>query len=245
MNFAYSGKARQRRRGTSELHFRCKMPRCTLGIRSSTAIAYVLGAIVDRGREMRGRGATKRRRESRCQRNARLIAADAWPPPTRSPRPTFRAPTWVFATIRSPATWEIPGPATRGARSPGRSAPMPVPRPSLPGSRRVGSRPRPSPRWGCPRKQMTVGAAPAARAARRASWQSWTARCSFLSVLLSLVLVWQLFVWFYCDLLVGRAVDLRSFLVEPGNFLSPATLIHLASRPGETSGRLATAVVAL
>ena len=174
--------ARRRRRGTSELHVRCKMPRCTRGIRSSTAIAYVLGAIVDRGREMRGRGATKRRRESRCQRNARLIAADAWPPPTRSPRPTFRAPTWVFATIRSPATWEIPGPATRGARSPGRSAPMPVPRPSLPGSRRVGSRPRPSPRWGCPRKQMTVWAAPAARAARRTSWRSGISSRSLLIV---------------------------------------------------------------
>ena len=38
-----------RRRGTSELHVRCKMPRCALGIRSSTPIAYVLGAIVDRG----------------------------------------------------------------------------------------------------------------------------------------------------------------------------------------------------
>ena len=58
----YNGKAR-RRRGTSELRVRCKMPRCTLGIRSSTPIAYVLGAIVDRGREMRGRGATERRRE--------------------------------------------------------------------------------------------------------------------------------------------------------------------------------------
>ena len=59
----YNGKAR-RRRGTSELHVRCKMPRGALGIRSSTAIAYVLGAIVDRGREMRGSGATERRRES-------------------------------------------------------------------------------------------------------------------------------------------------------------------------------------
>ena len=38
-----------RRRGTSDLHVRCKMPRCALGIRSSTPIAYVLGAIVDRG----------------------------------------------------------------------------------------------------------------------------------------------------------------------------------------------------
>ena len=174
MNFAYSGKARQRRRGTSELHFRCKMPRCTLGIRSSTAIAYVLGAIVDRGREMRGRGATKRRRESRCQRNARLIAADAWPPPTRSPRPTFRAPTWVFATIRSPAT--------REARSPGRNAPRPFPPPRRLGSKRAGSTPRPSPRWGCPWKQMTVWAASAARAARRASWRTGTASRSFLIV---------------------------------------------------------------
>ena len=41
----------QRRRGTSELRVRCKMPRCALGIRSSTAIAYVLGAIVDGGGE--------------------------------------------------------------------------------------------------------------------------------------------------------------------------------------------------
>ena len=184
MNFAYSGKARQRRRGTSELHFRCKMPRCTLGIRSSTAIAYVLGAIVDRGREMRGRGATKRRRESRCQRNARLIAADArpWPLPTRLPRPTRRAPTWVFATIRSPATTpESPGPA-REARSPGRSAPRPSPRPTRLGSRRAGSTPRPSPRWGCPWKQMSVGAAPAARAARRAFLRTVTASRSLLIV---------------------------------------------------------------
>ena len=176
--------ARRQRRGTSELRVRCKMPRCTLGIRSSTPIAYVLGAIVDRGREMRGRGATKRRRESRCQRNAALIAADArpWPPPTRSLRPRHRAPTWVFATIRSPATWEIPGPATRAARSPGRSAPMPVPRPRLLASKRAGSRPRPSPRRGCPRKQMTVGAAPAATAARRASWRSGISSRSLLIV---------------------------------------------------------------
>ena len=170
--FCLRWQARQRRRGTSELRVRCKMPRCTLGIRSSTPIAYVLGAIVDRGREMRGRGATKRRRESRCQRNARLIAADAWPPPTRSPRRMFRAPTWVSATIRSPATREIPGPARREARSPGRSAPRPFPRPRLLGSRRAGSTPRPSPRWGCPWKQMTVWAASEARAARAASWRS-------------------------------------------------------------------------
>ena len=149
------------------------------------------------GREMRGRGATKRRRESRCQRNAALIAADArsWPSPTRSPRPTFRAPTWVFATIRSPATTrEIPGPATRGARSPGRSAPRPFPRPRFLGSKRAGSTPRPSPRWGCPAKPKSSWAAPAARAARRASWRSGTASRSFLSVLLSLVLLWQPFV---------------------------------------------------
>ena len=176
--------AKRAGRGTSELHVRCKMPRGALGIRSSTPIAYVLGAIVDRGREMRGRGATKRRRESRCQRNAALIAADArpWPPPTRSLRPRHRAPTWVFATIRSPATWEIPGPATRAARSPGRSAPMPVPRPRLLASKRAGSRPRPSPRRGCPRKQMTVGAAPAATAARRASWRSGISSRSLLIV---------------------------------------------------------------
>ena len=179
----YNGKAR-RRRGTSELRVRCKMPRCTLGIRSSTPIAYVLGAIVDRGREMRGRGATKRRRESRCQRNARLIAADAvpWPLPTRSPRPTRRAPTWVFATIRSPATMrESPGPA-REARSPGRSAPRPVLPPSLRASRRAGSRPRPSPRWGCPGKPKSSWAAPAARAARRASWRSGISSRSLLIV---------------------------------------------------------------
>ena len=167
--------ARRQRRGTSELRVRCKMPRCTLGIRSSTPIAYVLGAIVDRGREMRGRGATERRRESRCQQNARLIAADArpWPPPTRSPRPTRRAPKLVDSTTPRP-TREIPGPARRAARSPGRSAPMPVPRPSLPGSRRVGSRPRPSPRWGSPAKPKSSWAASAARAARRASWRSGT-----------------------------------------------------------------------
>ena len=164
--------AKRAGRGTSELHVRCKMPRCALVTSSSTQIAYVLGAIVDRGgkceEEARPSGAVN----NRCQQTASLIAADAWPLPTRSPRPTPRAPTWVFATIRSPATTpESPGPA-RAARSPGRSAPMPVPRPSLPGSRRVGSRPRPSPRWGCPGKQMTVGAAPAARAARRASWRS-------------------------------------------------------------------------
>ena len=66
--------ARRRRCGTSELRVRCKMPRCALGIRSSTPIAYVLGAIVDRGREMRGRGATERRREiNRCQQTRRSL----------------------------------------------------------------------------------------------------------------------------------------------------------------------------
>ena len=153
---------------------------CTLGIRSSTAIAYVLGAIVDRGREMRGRGATKRRRESRCQRNARLIAADAWPPPKRSPRPTRRAPKLVDSTTPRP-TREIPGPA-REARSPGRSAPRPVLPPSLRASRRAGSRPRPSPRWGCPGKPKSSWAAPAARAARRASWRSGISSRSLLIV---------------------------------------------------------------
>ena len=171
-----------RRRGTSELHVRCKMPRCALGIRSSTPIAYVLGAIVDRGgkceEEARPSGAVN----NRCQQTASLIAADAWPPPTRSPRPTRRAPTWVFATIRSPATREIPGPATRGARSPGRSAPTLRPRPTILGSKRACSTPRPSPRWGCPWKQMSVGAAPAARAARRASWQTGISSRSFLIV---------------------------------------------------------------
>ena len=158
-------------------------PPAARGISSSAAIAYVLGAIVDRGREMRGRGATERRRESRCQRNARLIAADAvpWPLPTRSPRPTRRAPTWVFATIRSPATMrESPGPA-REARSPGRSAPRPSPRPRLLASNRAGSTPRPSPRWGCPAKPKSSWAAPAARAARRASWRGLTAMYSFFN----------------------------------------------------------------
>ena len=64
----------------------------------------------------------------------------------------------------------------------------------------------------------------------------------FLVFLLSLVLLWQPFVRSGFDLLV---CDLRSLPEKRGNFLSPATLIHLASRPGETSGRLATAVVAL
>ena len=63
-----------------------------------------------------------------------------------------------------------------------------------------------------------------------------------LSFALSLVLLWQPFV---IDLLGVRAWDLRNTPGEPGNFLSPATLIHLASRPGEASGRLAAAVIAL
>ena len=79
MNFAYSGKARQRRRGTSELHFRCKMPRCTLGIRSSTAIAYVLGAIVDGGgeceEEARPSGAVKSMSTNRVAHCGRRMAA--------------------------------------------------------------------------------------------------------------------------------------------------------------------------
>ena len=56
--------------------------------------------------------------------------------------------------------------------------------------------------------------------------------------MLQLVLLWQPFV---IDLFGLRAWDLRSVPGEPGNFLSPATLIHLASGPGEASGRLAAA----
>ena len=161
---------------------RCKMPRCTLGIRSSTPIAYVLGAIVDRGREMRGRGATERRREIDVK-TAKLIAADAvpWPLPTRSPRPMRRAPKLVDSTTPRP-TREIPGPARRAARSPGRSAPMPFPRPRFRASKRADSTPRPSPRWGCPAKPKTSWAAPAARAARRASWRSGISSRSLLIV---------------------------------------------------------------
>ena len=168
----YNGKAR-RRRGTSELRVRCKMPRCTLGIRSSTPIAYVLGAIVDRGgkceEEARPSGAVN----NRCQQTASLIAADAvpWPLPKRSPRPTRRAPKLVDSTTPRP-TREIPGRATRAARSPGRSAPMPFPRPRFRASKRAGSTPRPSPRWGCPRKPKSSWAASVATAARRASWRS-------------------------------------------------------------------------
>ena len=191
--------ARRRRRGTSELRVRCKMPRCTLGIRSSTPIAYVLGAIVDRGREMRGRGATERRREIDVK-TAKLIAADAvpWPLPTRPPRPMRRAPKLVDSTTPRP-TRETQEPA-REARSPGRSAPRPSPPPRLPGSKRGGSTPRPWPRWGCPEKQMSVGAAPAATAARRASWRSGTASRSFLSVFLVCVRVWYRWQPFVIDL---------------------------------------------
>ena len=68
-----------RRRGTSELHVRCKMPRCALGIRSSTPIAYVLGAIVDRGGkcedEARRSGAVKSMSTNRGAHCGRRMAA--------------------------------------------------------------------------------------------------------------------------------------------------------------------------
>ena len=64
----------------------------------------------------------------------------------------------------------------------------------------------------------------------------------FLVFLLSLVLLWQPFVRSGFDLLV---CDLRSLPDKRGNFLSPATLRAQPSRPGEASGRLAAAIVAL
>ena len=103
--------ARRRRRGTSELRVRCKMPRCTLGISSSTPIAYVLGAIVDRGREMRGRGATERRHEIIDVKPRRLL------------RPTLghgRLPRVRLGRCAARPSWSIPRLRGRRGRFRGR-----------------------------------------------------------------------------------------------------------------------------
>ena len=125
---------------------------------------------------MRGRGATERRRESRCQRNARLIAADArpWPFPTRSPRPTRRAPTRGGATSPSLRS-------RRGAAWSRRATRWPPPR--LPGPR-IAARSR---RWRSPRHRWhwlpsmleLHSTLPASR------WASATFRCSSFDLLVS------------------------------------------------------------
>ena len=92
------GRRARRDRGTSELRVRCKMPRSTLGIRSSTRIAYVLGAIVDGG--------------GRCEEEARQSGAvKSMSKPRSSLRPTLchgRFPRVRLGRCTARPSWSIP-----------------------------------------------------------------------------------------------------------------------------------------
>ena len=99
-----------RRSGTSELRVRCKMPRCALGIRSSTRIAYVLGAIVDGG--------------GRCEEEARRSGAvKSMSKPRSSLRPTLchgRFPRVRLGRCAARPSWSIPRLRGRRGRFRGR-----------------------------------------------------------------------------------------------------------------------------
>ena len=87
-----------------------KMPRCTLGIRSSTAIAYVLGAIVDGG--------------GRCEEEARQSGAvKSMSKPRSSLRPTLghgRVPRVRLGRRAAGPSWSIPRLRGRRGRFRGR-----------------------------------------------------------------------------------------------------------------------------